>query len=289
MNSHITIPKSVLLRFADSKSGKISFYDFDTKKIRFTPADSYNTEIDYFPREFESFLCSDVETIIGLLNEAPDYLDDTGKIKKPILADWDKVKNHLIRIIAVQILRLPDTLNKLTSEAAVKAYIEDIKLEALKNGYFDERFINSANQQLHKYPTKEDQKKWLYKANRIEELTSKLKKVLINHIATFATIGDECEYTLAIPPTLYCECGKVYVFPFSPNKAFLLLPKKNKNETKYDANNNIITKPIFEFSDEYLLSLVPGYIKACKSVSSMKHLIAPKPFLEKLKNDGLLN
>jgi hypothetical protein len=107
------------------------------------------------------------------------------------------------------------------------------------------------------------------------------------YTASIIVAEKECQNTFALVPTLYCECGETYLLPLSPSEGFVLLPN-NLNKIEYDQNSNRYIKYTLEISDEELQCLVPYYKRFCIGQNTLRHLIAPKPYLQKILDDGLL-
>lgn len=246
---HVVLPKSSLLRF--SVSGKIHYLSLIDNVIKTAFAKTFNTKENYYPTNTEQFLSKDIETTMGRLAKS---LDDFVSSKGQFVFE-DSIRDDLIRCMAVQTLRIPDTIKHIRSQSLFGQFFK------LPDAFYSP---------LHRDGDK-----------IVQMAIDAFERILINHEVNMCIIDRECcASSFILPTSHYLGIGTNILFILSPFHAFVLLTKEDNEMYKDDSG----AQRYFTIrSDE---ELIPICKKAVEDESKLesKRIIGLRDQLGKIQN-----
>lgn len=278
MNSHKTIPKSTLKRFADPKTKMFSYYDIKRKEIRDYAPKSYNTEEGYYSSEFEDWLGRYVEKPMGDLNKALDCFIEA---KDNFNGDFDKIKKDLITFIAAQSVRMPSTMEYVMETEHKNVLINKCLSDIARRGKLDAEVIYRADKYRKEMVSDESKRVVFYNVETITKVIKRLNKRLADYTVDFAIIDEKTNASFIITPMHFFSVGNRIIVPCSPRFAFILRPKEDQERNYLAEDNNELVQRWISIDDEDLLLFLPHCINAIE-LYEPQHVIADKSYLQKL-------
>lgn len=286
MNSHITLPKSTLRRFEDGKYHKISYYDLSNRRIHECFPKYYNTQMDYYSQDFEKWLSTEVETYIGRLHKNLENFEAT---QACYAFDYDYLKNSLIRIVAIQIIRMPDVFEDIMNPQRYTATIDKIMADITKFGTLTPSVVAAAEKYRDNISSKAKMRATFYTVDHAKMAIKLIGNFFQSYVANFALVPENLTSSFILTPTHFFKNGPVYFIPLSPRFAFVLLPESLNEQyvvrTIESGMKNI--QRYLLLSQDNLLDFVSDCVKSTQKFSN-KHLIAQKNFLSTLIRSGTL-
>ena len=234
---HITLPKSSLLRF--SKSGKFYYLDVKNNIVKQAFARTYNKVDDYYPNEIEKFLSDEIETVMGRLYKKLDSFVSN----KDYFIYYPEIKEDIIRIVAIQRLRIKDTQRLIKSKSLYTQFF-----------YLPDEYYSP----LHRVDTE-----------LLQQSITLYNDLLVDYEVNFCIVDSNfCSSTFLLP-TSHCLCfGNIIFIILSPKYAFVLHPKELKHDLLKNQYicNNIFISPYFVIDNVLVFKqLHEKYIEAEKS------------------------
>lgn len=288
MADHITLPKSTLLRFADEKTRKISYYDIISRRIIDCAPKRYNTEEHYYPPYFEKWLSDHVETSIGNLHKHLSSFSET----TDFLVDYDTLKKDLIRILAIQMIRLPETYSYIMDTENRNSII-NMSLETLaKQGMLSHSAVALSQKYRKEVETEENKRLAFYSEDSAHKAIRNIERLFADYAVNFAIVSNDTDASFILTSAHHFTAGPIVFIPVSPRIAYILLPSK-LNERKYGSQTieqdgeEIVLQRYLTITEQNLIDLIPACIKSAQN-SMNKHLIASRSFLHRLKESGTL-
>lgn len=244
---HIAIPRTTLMKFADKSSGKIYYLDVKANVIRSAFAKTFNTSEDYFPKDKENYLSSEIETVIGRLDKALETLQNgAAEVQLP-----SSIREDVIRCLAIQQLRVPDFMNFVHSQSLFS--------DILPPEYFSP---------LHR------------EGNRhIETAISASEKLLSSYDVNACVIDPNDTFSFVLPTSHSLTNGKNMLLVLSPHRSIILLPKSD-NQKYYTTDGYLGYLQVKRYAD-----IEPIFLKTVAAEQKLKNgkIVGLKPQLETLQ------
>lgn len=193
---HITLPKSSLKPFA--KNGNVHYLELSTLELKSCSISNYHTAEDYYPDNVEDMLSSEIETVLGRLRKG--LVDFSAE--KPIYTFPEKLRESIIRIYAIQWLRLPETARRIKTNS-VFSFLN------LPEAFYSP--LHRANIDL------------------IDKTYEILNKLLSQYEPNLLTIDDTCGESFILPSSHFLGKGKSIILVMTTNRAFILMPKDERD------------------------------------------------------------
>lgn len=129
INSHVTIPKSILEKFAyvDEKENHIVKYiDLNTLEIKKEKTSRFNTRLGYYSKKIEKILSDEAESKIGNVIKKLQEIDENTTIT-------EKDINSIYKFLAYQVIRTDSFSERLKKEFQIP-----LDNKAIKNAFINE-------------------------------------------------------------------------------------------------------------------------------------------------------
>lgn len=285
MESHITIPKSTLRRFADVETKKFTYYDFEQKKIRVCAPKSYNKEEGYYKAEYEHWLDVNVETPMGVLYKA---IDDFEKSRGVFSGDYDNIRKQLIVFVAAQSARMESTVEEVMDPEHRNAAINKVLGEIIKQGELTPSAIKRANKYREQVSSVEKRRDTFYTPDNTQKMIRLLEKRYTDHVANFAIIDEAVDASFIITPMHFFQHGNRLIIPCAPRYAYILMPKSEQERDYLAEHEGELVQRWIRLKEPNMVNFLPHCIAAVKKYTP-HHLIADRAYLEKLVKEKQLD
>ncbi len=196
-NRHITLPKSSLTPFA--RNGNVSYLELSTLKINSCSVSNYHTAEDYFPNDIETMLSNEIEIVLGRLRkELLSFSKENSVYTFPGM-----LREKIIRIYAVQWLRLPETARRIKTDS-IFSFLD------LPEAFYSP--LHRDNRDL---------------ADKTYECFNRL---LSQYEPNLLIIDDACGESFILPSSHFLSTGKDIILVMATHRAFILMPKDERDK-----------------------------------------------------------
>lgn len=278
MESHKTIPKSTLRRFADNQTKKFSFYDFEQKKMRDCAPRSYNKEEGYYQAEYEHWLDVNVEKPMGDLHKA---IDDFEKSQGVFSGDYEDIRRQMIVFVAAQSARMESTVEEVMAPEHRNAVINKTLEDIAKQGKLTPTVIKRANKYREQVSSAENRRDTFYTPDNTQKMIRLLEKRYADHVANFAIIDEAVDASFVITPMHFFQHGDRIVIPCAPRYAYILMPKSEQERDYLTEHEGELVQRWIRLKEPNMMNFLPHCIAAAKKYAP-HHLIADRAYLEHL-------
>jgi hypothetical protein len=280
MRSHITIPRSSLLRFAESDDkgqNVVSYYDKTEKTIKTVGAND-NRRSGYYSSAFEKCLSDNVETVLGDINAKIVKFESDGEVFFNAA-----LKAHIVKIIALQSIRTPDVYKQIMDKERMENFIDDnAKTLKERTGYNipDDEILKFKD----RYSTEKNQREIFYTEERATQVIQSWDKLLFDFFPNFSVIpnGSICSFTLT---DSHCySVGSIFYVPFSPRYALMLVPNAMKEQFYMTGVDGVRVTKYLTCTEERAIAIFEANMKDDK----YNRLFGSRAFLDRLKEKKII-
>ena len=227
---HITIPKSTLKQY-ETTNHRFSYLDLKSMQIYEKGPSQYHKKYNYFPKNFDK-ACQSFEIGLGNLRSHINKCETQGLMME---VDRDSFANDVKELIALQVLREPETLNYVMDKDYLTELLESMKEYIVREGRFSSHAISTINSFSSIFENAKLKRDFFFDKIPFNVLCDSLMKKLSSHKAVLTRIPQGIASTFLLTPFHFTQIKNSYNLVLMPRYAIFLCPLDTYEESFTDS------------------------------------------------------